>query len=116
MNAKSSDDTPENMMEQLPHYRAKYDAAKKIHVYFVPARDEERGEKMYFYAIASEQLHEDMMRSLKHGDIPHFAVVVQKGHGEPTDEVKEKIKSYYGFDHDHYAAGKGDAPISNASA
>ena len=90
----------ENMMEQLPHYRSKYNEAKKIHVYFVPAMDKERGEKMYFYAIANEMLHEEMMRCLKHGDIPHFAVVVEKNYGEPTPEIKEKIKAYYGFDHD----------------
>lgn len=93
------------MMEKLPHYRAKYDAAKKIHVYYIPARDEDRGEKMYFYAIASEMLHEEMMASLKQGDIPHFAVVVEKGYGQPSDEVKAKIKAYYGFDHDKTAAG-----------
>ena len=97
-------DVPDDMMEQLPHYRAQYDAAKKIHVYFVPAFDKQRNEKIYFYAIASELLHEEMMRCLKHGDIPHFAAVVDKGTGEPSAEVKAKIKAYYGFDHDHYAA------------
>jgi len=91
---------PDNMMEQLPHYRAKYDAAKKIHVYFIPAVDKQRGGKIYFYAIASELLHDEMMRCLKLGDIPHFAVVVEKGTGEPTAETKAKIKTYYGFDHD----------------
>jgi hypothetical protein len=106
-------DAPDDMMEKLPHYRAKYDAAKKIHVYYVPARDEQKGETMYFYAIASEMLHDEMMRSLKQGDIPHFAVVVQKGYGEPTSEVKERIKTYYGFDHDYYAAG-GSEPVSSA--
>lgn len=98
-------DSPDNMMEQLPHYRAKYDAAKKIHVYFVPAFDQQRKEKMYFYAIASELLHEEMMRCLQVGDIPHFAVVVEKGLGEPTPETKAKVKAYYGFDHDQYAQG-----------
>ena len=96
--------TPENMMEQLPHYRTKYDAAKKIRVYFVPAFDEQKKEKMYFYAIASEMLHEETLRCLKLGDIPHFAVVVDKGYGEPTSEVKAKVKAYYGFDHDKEAA------------
>jgi hypothetical protein len=93
-------DTPDNMMESLPHYRAKYDAAKKIHVYFVPAVDQRDAKPMYFYAIASELLHDNMMKCIKEGDIPHFAVVVEKGYGEPTGEVKEKIKSFYGFDHD----------------
>lgn len=91
------------MMERHAHYRAKYDAAKKIHVYFIPAIDQNEKQKMYFYAIASEMLHDEMLRSLKVGVIPHFAVVVDKGVGEPTPETKAKIKAYYGFDHDHYA-------------
>ena len=95
-------DVTDNMMEQLPHYRAKYDAAKKIHVYFVPAIDQQRNEKMYFYAIASEMLHDQMLYCIKQGDIPHFAVVVEKGYGTPTAEVKAKIKAYYGFDHDQH--------------
>ena len=95
-----SDDL-ENMMERLPHYRSKYNAAKKIHVYYVPTRDRETGKKNYFYAIASELLHDKMMTCLKyHGVIPHFAVVVEKGEGEPLREVKAKMKAFYGFDHD----------------
>lgn len=92
----------DNMMENLPHYRSKYDAAKKIHVYFIPGVDTKTSEKIYFYAIASELLHDEMMRCLKQGDIPHFAVVVDRGKGEPTAEIKQKIKLYYGFDHDEY--------------
>ncbi len=97
-------EVPDNMMEQMPHYRAKYDAAKKIHVYFVPGFDELKKEKIYYYAIASEMLHEETLKSLKKGDIPHFAVVVDKGTGEPTAEVKAKVKAYYGFDHDQESA------------
>ena len=96
-------DPTENMMEKLPHYRAKYDAAKKIHVYFVPGFDQEKKQKIYYYAIASEMLHEETLRCLKQGEIPHFAVVVQKGVGDPDNEVKAKIKAYYGFDHDECA-------------
>lgn len=97
-------DIPDNIMEKLPHYRAKYDAAKKIHVYFVPGFDERKQEKIYYYAIASEMLHEETLRCLKQGDIPHFAVVVQRGTGEPDPEVKARIKAYYGFDHDKEAS------------
>ena len=93
----------DDFMEHLPHYRNKYDAAKKIHVYFVPGFDEVKKQRIYYYAIASESLHEETLRCLKHGDIPHFAVVVEKGMGEPTPEVKDKIKLYYGFDHDECA-------------
>jgi hypothetical protein len=91
---------PDNIMEQLPHYRAKYDAAKQIHVYFVPGIDTRTKENIYFYAIASEMLHKQMMVCLNDGNIPDFAVVVNKGTGEPTTEVKARIKAYYGFDHD----------------
>jgi hypothetical protein len=93
-------DDSEPMMERLPHYRAQYDAAKKINVYFIPAADQLRGEKMYFYAIASSVLHDEMLRCIRLGDIPHFAAVVEKGYGAPTEEIKKKIKDYYGFDHD----------------
>jgi len=98
-----SSDAPDDMMQRLPHYRSMYDAAKKIHVYFIPAIDRKQNIPMYFYAIASELLHQEMMRCLNHGDIPHFAVIVEKGYGEPTPEIKEKVKAYYGFDHDFYA-------------
>ena len=97
-------DPTQTMMEDLPHYKAKYDAAKKINVYFVPAFDDELGSKVYFYVIASATLHEQVLTSLKRGDIPHFAVIVEKGVGEPSAEVKSKIKDYYGFDHDYYAS------------
>ncbi|NBX02693.1 MAG: hypothetical protein EBR02_01235 [Alphaproteobacteria bacterium] len=89
-----------DFMQNLPHYRMKYNAEKKIHVYFVPAHDTAKNEKMYFYVVASEMLHDETMRCLKHGDIPYFAVVVEKGYGQPDATVKDKIKAYYGFDHD----------------
>jgi hypothetical protein len=96
-------DVPDSMMQQMPHYREKYDAAKKIHVYFIPGIDKQSSQKIYFYAIASELLHEQMMRCLKDGNIPDFAVVVQKGAGDPAPDIKAKIKAYYGFDHDEAA-------------
>lgn len=95
------DDT--SIMENLPHYRRQYEEAKKINVYFIPAVDEISGDDLYFYAIASTSLHNEMMYSIGKGDIPYFAVVVEKGRGKPSIEVKDKIKSYYGFDHDKYA-------------
>lgn len=85
-------------------YSFSYDAAKKIHVYFIPAVDKNDNSRLYFYAIASALLHENMLRCLAAGDIPHFAVIVEKGRGEPSAEVKEKIKAYYGFDHDAASA------------
>jgi hypothetical protein len=94
----------QDMMESLPHYKSKYEAAKKINVYFIPAYDELKKERMYYYAIASAMLHEQMMSCLEKGDIPHFAVIVEKGYGEPSPQIKTKIKDYYGFDHDFYAS------------
>ena len=90
-------------MVSIPPTRFEYNAAKKINVYFIPAIDTRDKKGLYFYAIASALLHDEMMRCLSHGDIPHFAVVVEKGYGEPTSEIKAKIKEYYGFDHDRAA-------------
>ena len=88
------------MMERLPHYREKYEAAKKINVYFIPYQDEEAGQPAFYYAICSALLHEQMISCLKSGIIPHYAVIVEKGMGVPTQAIKAKIKDHYGFDHD----------------
>lgn len=109
-------DQERDMMESLPHYKAKYEAAKKINVYFIPAFDEKQNKDMYYYAIASAQLHEQMMHCLAKGDIPHFAVVVEKGYGIPSQETKAKIKSYYGFDHDMYANNDNRVAENRATA
>ncbi len=92
-----------SMMQDLPHYREQYEAQKKINVYFIPAHDDEKDMPMFFYAIASAMLHSDMMHALSAGDIPNFAVIVEKGYGEPSQEIKDKIKLHYGFDHDLHA-------------
>lgn len=105
-----------SMMQDLPHYRERYEAQKKINVYFIPGHDSEKDMPMFFYAIASAALHEDMMVALSAGDIPHFAVVVEKGYGEPTREIKDKIKSHYGFDHDLLAGNDNvQAPETKAA-
>jgi hypothetical protein len=104
------------LMENLPHYKEKYEAAKKINVYFVPGFDEERRVKVYYYAIASAMLHEQTMDSLNQGVVPHFAVIVEKGEGVPSRETKDKIKAYYGFDHDAVAvAGNDNPPPANSA-
>ena len=101
----------------LPYLeRARGDAAKKkIKVYFITAFDKEKGEKAYYYAIASASLHDTMLKSLQAGDIPYFAVIVEKGYGEPTAEVKQKISDYYGFDHDLVATQEQMMPVRTTS-
>jgi superoxide dismutase len=89
-----------SMIHDLPHYREKYEAAKKVNVYYVPAHDEVENAPAFFYVLASAMLHDEMVASLKDGSIPDFAVVIESGYGEPTQEIKEKIKASYGFDHD----------------
>jgi len=99
-------DVPDNMMERLPYYQSKYNTAKKIHVYFVKSKDRHTGKMGYFYAIASSALHDRMMYCLKNdGFIPNFAVIVEQGEGEPTKDIKAKVKAYYGFDHDAAETG-----------
>ncbi len=98
------------MMENLPHYKSKYEAAKKVNVYYVPAFDSARNIPVFFYAIASAMLHEQMSDCIRKGFIPEFAVIVEKGEGVPTSAVKEKMKAYYGFDHDFHASNDNSTP------
>lgn len=92
-----------SMMQDLPHYRERYEAQKKVRVYYIPALENESNQQTFFYALASEALHDEMMASLDKGSIPNFAVIVESGYGEPTKEIKDKIKLHYGFDHDMHA-------------
>lgn len=92
-----------SMMQDLPYYRERYEAQKKVRVYYIPAVENETNQPTFFYALASEVLHDDMVASLREGSIPHFAVIIESGYGEPTAEIKEKIKTHYGFDHDLHA-------------
>jgi len=105
-----------SMMQDLPHYRERYEAQKKTNVYFIPAHDDEKDMPMFFYAIVSATLHEDMMYALSRGDIPHFAVIVEKGYGIPTQEIKDKIKMHYGFDHDLHANNDNASPVDTKVA
>lgn len=100
-----------SIMHELPHYREKYDAQKKVNVYYIPAVDSENNQPMFFYAITSASLHEQMMHNLFHGNIPNFAVIVEKGYGEPSDEIKDRMKAYYGFDHELHAGNDNLMPL-----
>ena len=54
-------------------------------------------------------LHDEMMRSLNDdGKIPDFAVIVESGYGDPTPDVKAKMKKDYDFDHDLHEFGRSD--------
>lgn len=85
---------------------------KKVNIYFIPYEDDS-SKKLYAYVAASALLHDKFMAALEFNQIPDFAVVVARGEGEPTTEVKDMIKRYYGFDHDHQASLAGN---DNASA
>ena len=76
--------------------------AKAVSVYFVPGKVKD-GRSTYVYAVVRASLNERFLQALQQGIIPDFAVVVESGYGEPTEEVKQKMKKYYGFDHDDCA-------------
>jgi len=89
---------------------------KKVNVYFVPGKNK-FGEKTFLYALASATLHDKFVESIKkHGEVPDFAVIVEIGVGDPTPEIKAKIKDYYGFDHDYYANATNDNVNSDTNA
>lgn len=85
-------------MEQHDHYRRLHDAQKMVNVYYLTCEDS-TGKPIYAYVCANAMLHDNFMAAIEKSVIPDFAVVVEKGYGIPGDAVKEKMKSYYGFDH-----------------
>lgn len=83
----------------LPSHQARLAAEKKTNVYFVPGTDR-NGNPNYVYAVCSSMLHDEFVSAVRDGVVPDYAVVVEIGNGEPSQQVKDKIKLYYGFDTD----------------
>lgn len=83
------------------HYAKRYAEERKINIYFLQMKNAE-GERHYFYVAASALLHEQFANAVEMNQIPDFSVVVADGEGEPTEEVRHKMKEYYGFDHAVY--------------
>jgi hypothetical protein len=64
--------------------------------------DDTNGGKIYAYvAIRADKL-EDFMEAQKNGVFypEEYGVIIESGAGEPSDEVKKKMTSEYGFNHD----------------
>lgn len=92
-------DDPFEIDRKHPSFQAQLAAEKQVNVYFVPGTDTS-GNPRYVYAVTSAMLHEQFITALDDGEIPDYAVIVATGTGEPDNDVKEKIKHYYGFDHE----------------
>lgn len=88
---------------------------KRIQVYFISGTNNTGG-TTYVYAVASAALHDKVIAALKSGVIPDFVVIVEMGDGEPSAEVKEKIKTYYGFDHDYHANNDNFIPLDDSAS
>jgi hypothetical protein len=88
-----------DIYRNIPSYRERLAEEKKINVYYMPGTGRE-GKIMYSYAVCSALLHEQFVACVKLGEIPDYAVVVAAGDGEPDQAVKDRMKLYYGFDHD----------------
>ena len=83
----------------LPSFQARLAAEKKVNVYYIPGQDNS-GNTRFAYVVCSAFLHDQFVNCVRDGDIPDYAVIVETGTGEPDETIKEKIKAYYGFDHD----------------
>ena len=79
-------------------YKQRLAEERKVFVYYIPMLLAD-GARKYFYVAASALLHDKFIEAIEVNQIPDFAVVVEKGDGEPTNEVKEKMRHYYNFEH-----------------
>lgn len=64
--------------------------------------EDKNGEKIYAYvALRADKLEEFMAAHSKGVFYPEeYGVVLESGSGEPSDEVKKKMTSEYGFNHE----------------
>lgn len=74
---------------------------RKVRVYYLRSTNHE-GTPIWAYAVVSSLLHEQFMAALQENQVPDYAVIANMGEGEPSEEEKNTMKAYYGFDHDAY--------------
>ncbi len=60
-----------------------------------------KGEKGYMYILAPQEKEQLLMRALKDGVIPPYAVVVAAGAGQPSEETQHHMERCYGFASHH---------------
>ena len=79
-------------------YEKRLKEERKTNVYYLPITTRD-GRNHYSYIVVSALLHEQFVKAVEMNQVPDYAVVVERGFGEPTDQVKKKMKDFYGFDH-----------------
>ena len=84
-------------------YANRYAEESKVDVYFVSFSNAD-DQSYYFYVMASALLRKEFIKAKEAKVIPDFAVVLRHGPGEPSEDTKQKMKDYYGFDHAVYEA------------
>ena len=60
------------------------------------------GTKLYAYVAVRADKLEDFMEAQKSGTFfpEDYGIILESGEGEPTDDVKAKMTSEYGFNHE----------------
>ena len=86
------------MAHQDEIYAKRLAEERKTNVYYLPITTKD-GRNHYSYIIVSALLHEKFVQAVEMNQVPDYAVVIERGFGEPSDDVKKKMKDFYGFDH-----------------
>lgn len=79
-------------------YAARLSEERKVNLYYIPINMKD-GSKHYAYVAASALLHDQFIAAIEMNQVPDFSVIVERGQGEPTLEVKQRMKEFYGFVH-----------------
>ena len=76
-------------------------AEKTVCILLVRGEDNDGGAIFAYVAVRADKL-EAFMEAQKNGTFypEDYGVIVESGTGEPSDEVKEKMRAEYGFNHD----------------
>jgi hypothetical protein len=86
-------------MSYQDRHTKRLEQERKVTIYYIPVNMLD-GRSEYLFVASSALLHEQFMAALEFNQIPDFAVIVAHGEGEPNEDVKLKLKHYYGYDHD----------------
>ncbi len=96
-------------------YAERLQEEKQTLTFFITTQDTATNQSYYYYLVISALLYDRFVKAMEMGVIPDFAVIVERGPGMPSQAIKDKMKLYYGFDHDKQVE-EGNFPFNNDNA
>lgn len=82
-------------------YAKRLEEEKKIKIFYIPFTLGD-GSQYYAYIAVSALLEKQFIEAIEYNQIPDYSVVIARGPGNPPQDLKDRMKQFYGFDHEEY--------------